>query len=284
MMPNRHTVQATWASASASPRHTADSAVGIRLHDRDIHVSDTMNGHHLIRGLATAAVVSLSALTGCGNSPVSPSSAAPGSHDLTGPRVCAAVSDCHVVAAVDVDGDGSADPVGWRQVSDRSVQIRVRTTTEKLLTAPVDVRLWSGGGAWGGASGVDGRPGAELLVGSTQGAHTPMYTMLTYRAGALVVERSPSPLSPLWQVDAAYGDYLGWWRHTLGDGGVAMTQKVAIRSLGTTRFQGDNVRYVWSADRWTRTATTAASYPTVRSAAVIGGFHVAGLAAFPGLG
>lgn len=239
-----------------------------------------MDSHHIVSSFATAAVVGVIALSGGGPGATSPT----GGSAAAASSVCAGVSNCHVVATTDVDGDGRSDHVGWRQMSERSVQIRVRTADGRLVSTRVDVRLWWGGGAWGGATRVDHRAGSELLVGSTQGAHTPMYTMLTYRAGRLAVEKSPSPLSPLWQVDAAYGDYLGWWRHILPDGRVGVTQRIAVRRGDTARFLGRDVTYAWSANRWVRTSVTPTAYPAVRLASEIGGFQVAGLAAFPGLG
>jgi hypothetical protein len=197
--------------------------------------------------------------------------------------VCTGISDCRIVATADVDGDRRADRIAWHQVSDDIVQIRVRTAAGATLTHRVNVHFWWGGGAWGGAAYVDDRPGVELLVGSMQGAHTPMYTMLTYRAGALLVERSPSPLGARWQIDAAYGDYLGWWRHRV-DGQVAMTQQIAYRAADGTRFTGRDVTYLRTPTGWSRTTTTRTSYPTERAASAIGGFHVTGLATFPGLG
>lgn len=62
-----------------------------------------------------------------------------------------------------------------------------------------------------------------------------------------------------------------------------MTQKIAVRVDGTATFKGHNVTYVWTKTHWARSAETATSYPSVRAASVIGGFHVAGLQAFPGL-
>jgi hypothetical protein len=196
---------------------------------------------------------------------------------------CVGVTSCHRVATADVDGDGRPDRIAWRQLSDDAVQIRVSTAAGALLTHRVGVHFWWGGGAWGGAAYVDDRPGVELLIGSMQGAHTPMYTMLTYRTGALVVEQSPSSLSRLWQVDAAYGDYLGWWRHRV-DGRIAMTQHIAYRDAGGTSFSGRDVTYVRTAHGWARATTKHTRYPTERAASAIGGFRVTGLAAFPGLG
>lgn len=250
-----------------------------------------MSSHHLLSSFATAAVVGLTAWAGASTGPPttapptqSPAGQQTGTKGSAPQQACGGVSRCHVVATMDVSGDARADQIAWRQVSDRVVQIRVRTATGSLMTASVDVSLWLGGGAFGGAARVDDHAGAEILVGSNQGAHTPMYTMLTVRAGRLVVEKSPSPLDSLWQVDAAYGDYMGWWRHTTGGGQVTMTQKIAIRTPDTDRFTGHNVTYTWTTDHWARTRTTATSYPTVRLASIVGGFHVAGLEAFPGIG
>jgi hypothetical protein len=229
--------------------------------------------------ILTTVLLSVTALVGGG------ATHAVAQQDQQVASACAGVSDCHVVARPDVNGDGHPDQVGWRQLGTDLVQVRVRMASGALLTHRIDVHLWWGGGAWGGATAVDSRPGAELLIGSAQGAHTPMYTMLTFRAGALVVERSPSPLSPRWQVDAAYGDYMGWWRHVAADGKVTVTQKIAVRNESGQGFSGHNATYAWSAARgWTRTSTVHVSYPTVKSAAVIGGFHVGSLARFPGLG
>ncbi len=199
------------------------------------------------------------------------------------PSVCADVTDCHVVTSVDVNGDQRLDQVGWRQLSQDYVQIRVRLASGTLLVHRVDVHLWWGGGAWGGAARVDGVPGAELVVGSMQGAHTPMYTMLTYRAGSLIVEQSPSPLSTRWQIDAAWVDYMGWQRHVV-DEHAAMTQRIVVRVDGGESFRGHRVTYVWNAGHWVRTTKVAISFPTARAASAIAGFHVTGLKAFPGIG
>jgi hypothetical protein len=198
--------------------------------------------------------------------------------------VCAGVPACHLVATRDVNADGTADQIGWVQLSKTSVQIRVRTAPHHVVTSKkIDVTLWWGGGAWGGATRIDGAAGAEILVGSMQGAHTPMYTMLTFRNGHLVVEKSPSPLSPLWQVDAADGDYMGWWRHVSPSGTVTMTQKIASRIGSGSRFSGHDVTYTWTKGAWKRTSSIARDYPTGKAASVIAGFHVAGLGAFPGI-
>jgi hypothetical protein len=244
-----------------------------------------MNTHSLVRILSSASLVGGLTLTGLATTTSLASTA--GATGIAGDgataAVCVGVTNCHAVDSADVDGDGRSDQVGWRQLNDSYVQIRVHTATGKLLVARVDVRLWFGGGAWAGAARVDDHAGAELLVGSMQGAHTPMYTMLTYRGGRLVDEESPSPLSPLWQIDSADGDYMGWWRHTTAGGAIAMTQKIAVRIGTGDRFRGHDVTYVWSKDAWVRTSSSRTTYATGEQASVIAGFHVPGLKAFPGI-
>lgn len=226
---------------------------------------------------AIVGLLALSSAAVASGGPASAAASAPAA-------VCTGVSNCHLVARVDVSGDGRPDEIGWRQLSSASVQIRVLTSSDTLMTRVVDVHLWYGGGAWGGAARVDHAPGAEILVGSEQGAHTPMYTMLTLRDGALVVEPSPSPLGARWQVDAAYGDYMGWSRHTLADGRIAMTQQIAFRAKDGTSFNGHDETYVWGSSGWTRLSRSTTHYANQRAVAAIGGFHVPGLARFPGLG
>ncbi len=239
-----------------------------------------MDTHGTLKGLATSAIIGAVALAGAGTGTTATAArpAIPAAGDP-----CSGVSNCRVVTHTDVDGDGRLDQVGWRQISQRSIQLRVETATGKLLSSTVNVRLWWGGGAWGGAAHIDGVPGRELLVGSMQGAHTPMYTMLTYRSGKLVVENSPYPGSRLWLVDAADGDYMGWWRSTSPTGQFEMTQKVAVRDNDGSRFSGHDVTYTWSSHGWVRTSSTATTYASGKRASVIAGWHVPNLKAFPGV-
>ncbi len=76
---------------------------------------------------------------------------------------------------------------------------------------------------------------------------------------------------------------MGWWRHTLADGRIAMTQKIAVRIGSGQHFRGHDVTYAWTSGRWARTSATSTSYATGQQASTISGFHVSGLEAFPGL-
>lgn len=235
-----------------------------------------MNAHRLAATAAAALVLA-------GPFAPRPAVATPDTQSRT--AVCAGVSHCHRVAVIDVDGDHRADRVGWRQLSKRFAQIRVYTADGERRTHRVDVRYWPGGGTWGDAAWIDGRPGAELLVGSVMGAHTPQYTMLTYRKHRLVVERSPGggATGGRWYVDSALMDYAGWHRHVGPRGRITMTGKDAWRNDDGTSFEGHDIRYAWHRGHWNRLGRTARAYRNDRQARKIGGWHVGHLQRWPGL-
>lgn len=199
--------------------------------------------------------------------------------------VCAGVQRCHRVAVIDVDGDRRADRIGWRRLGDAHAQVRVRTADGEALARKIDVRYWPGGGVWGDAAWIDGRPGAELLAGSVMGAHTPQYTMLTYRKGRLVIERSPGDRIDRgrWMVDSALMIHAGWHRDVGPRGRVTITERDALRTGEGKRFRGHDVRYAWRGGRWVRVDSTARTYRGNRQARSIGGWHVGHLERWPGL-
>ena len=197
--------------------------------------------------------------------------------------VCAGTLRCRTVDHADVDGDGRTDEVGWASRPARGMAIiRVRTDDDELLTKRLDVSLWFDNGAWGGAAPVDGRRGAELLIGTQMGAHTPGYTMLTYRLGRLVKAPSPSALGPRWYVDAAYSVDLGWWRH-VDAGQVRLVEKEALRDGARRSFSGTHTTYAWRAGHWVKQRVVERHYDNPHQAARISGWHVNGLDRYPGL-
>lgn len=199
--------------------------------------------------------------------------------------VCAGVTKCHRVTTIDVDGDSRADRVGWRQLSDKEVQIRVATADGELVRKQVDVELWFGGGAWGDAAWIDGRGGAELLIGSVMGAHTPQYTMLTYRKGRLVVERAPGGrlVQGRWTIDSALMIAQGWNRDVGERGRITITQREALRKPSGSGFKGHDTTYAWKGGHWTRVGRVARSYPGNKAARKIAGWYVGHLQRWPGL-
>lgn len=223
-----------------------------------------------------AVAVTVTAFNGAATASTGPADARAG--------VCAGVKKCQRVATVDVDGDRRADRVGWRQLSKKKAQIRVRTADGKLLKRKVGVRQWPGGGAWGGAAWIDGRRGAELLVGSMAGAHAMHYRMLTYRNGRLVGEPSPwhGSIKGRWAVDASARFYAGWDRNVSKRGRVTMTMKVAERNRRGQKFTGFNVRYAWRNGHWKHVKRIKRTYANQSQARKIGGWHVGHLNRWPG--
>jgi hypothetical protein len=229
-----------------------------------------------VRALHRSAAVAAAALAVTSMQSTSPSA-------LAAPvgGVCAGHDRCRVVAHADVDGDRQPDAIGFQKTrGGETAVVRVITASGDRLSKTVSVRDWFGGGRFGGAAHVDGAPGAELLVGSALGAHTPFYTMLTDRDGRLVVEQSPRG-ERTWFVDAAATVYFGWWRH-VSDGRVTITSRSALRHMHGA-WSGRDVRYRWHAGRWHKVSHAQRSYAGPRAASKVYGWHVAGLAREPGL-
>lgn len=223
------------------------------------------------RALLAAAVVATGLAMGPGQI-----SAAAATHG-----VCDGIDRCRVVARVDVDGDRRADRVGWvaRKAKGLAV-IRVLTADGERLRKRLDVSLWFDTGAWGGATRIDGRHGVELLVGTQMGAHTPLYAMLTYRRGALVVERSPAQ-GARWYVDSAWSVAVGWDRERVDDR-ILMRYTYLTRSADDT-FDGSTTTYRWGKGCWVRVVKRAKHVPSARAAESYAGWHVHNLKRFPGL-
>lgn len=229
------------------------------------------------------AVALTTALTACGDSvtgraatrPVASTQATSATQD-----VCAGIARCRVVTRTDVDGDGSADQVAWIRRSKHVMVARLVTADGQVATRRVDVSLWPNGGAWGGAAYVDGRAGKELLIGSQLGAHTPLYTMLTWRQGGLVVAKTPDGQSR-WMIDSALADVIGWWRHTV-DGQVRLTYRLALPDKEFRHYRGHDTTYRWDGG-WVKGRTVRTYYRHADRAYAVGGFHVRGLVTFPGV-
>jgi hypothetical protein len=229
-----------------------------------------------VKTLRTTAAAAAAVIAAAGVSLMTPSIAT-----AIPQGVCHRHDRCRAVAKIDIDGDHRSDAVGFQKLpGGRTAVVRVLTASGDRLSRRVDVRDWFGGGRWGGATHIDGAPGAEILVGSTLGAHTPFYTMLTFRDGRLVVEGSPRG-DRTWFVDAAATVDFGWWREVSG-GRVTITSRSALRHMHGA-WSGSDVRYRWHADHWQKVSRTKHVYAGPRAAAHIFGWHVDGLDREPGL-
>jgi len=118
-----------------------------------------------------------------------------------------------IVARVAVDArDHRRDVVRYQVVRDELVRVTVRTAAGQVDSKLLNTAYWPRG-HWQGAARMDGQRGAELVVGTSVGAHTLWFTVLTWRGGNLVVERNPSS-GREWAIDAAYNVYYGWLRRS----------------------------------------------------------------------
>lgn len=184
-----------------------------------------------------------------------------------------------VVARRDVDGDGDRERIRYRAVDRNTVRVSVRLSRNRVVHKRLRTRSWPRGDFYG-ATRIDGRRGVELVIGTTWGAHTPWFTILTYRGGRLVVEKSPYYNTREWAVDAYANGYAGWYRR-VQDGRVHMRIKYASRVGSGSRFAGRTIRYTWHHGAWDRSGTRRISYPNAHRASRIKGWHVKGLARWP---
>ena len=201
----------------------------------------------------------------------------------TGP--CAGVDRCHVVARVDVDGNGTRDVVGLGRTgkdgaSSGTATVRVQLGS-RIVSATKPTEYWYGP-LWQGAANVDGRPGKELFVGRTQGAHAQLYQSLTFRGGRLVTLRAPGRgYQGLWIVDSSVMYETGWLRRASDPAGVVRFRHAERNDPPNDRdFTGVVKTFRWTTDGWQRTAIRRDPHLSEDAAQSWGGFHVAGLDRF----
>ncbi|WP_432484963.1 cell wall-binding repeat-containing protein [Kineococcus esterisolvens] len=167
---------------------------------------------HLVDALATAPLGRATLLTGSGGAGTDLVRAwlAAGSDRTT--FVGAAAADlvcwdataaCTRVTSTDVDGDGATDDValaGAQDATTRQVRVRVRGDVTTLDVPDGDHPPTAN---WVGATALDDRPGAELVVLTGVGAHAEQNAVLTWRDGTLHAAPAPDG-SREWFVDASY--------------------------------------------------------------------------------
>lgn len=189
---------------------------------------------------------------------------------------------CSVVARVDVDGDRAPDVVSITPTRSGGgpAQI-VRVVTARKAASQVVLRTpWlMGQKPWFGAASLDGAPGAELVIRTGYGAHTQFFGMLSWRSGALAIQKDPSTGDSEWITDGAMSVVQGY-RAWTKKGTRMLTTTSLERDLskpGNT-FRGSVRSYAWKNGRWSlvtaRQLGLPATSPAVTSAY---GWHVRGL-------
>ena len=195
---------------------------------------------------------------------------------------CAGVDRCHVVAHVDVDGNGTPDAVGLARTGKDgapkgTVTLRVQLG-DRLVTATRPTEYWYGP-LWQGAANVDGRRGKELFFGRTQGAHAQLFATLTYRGGRLVTLRAPGRgYQGLWIIDGSVMYESGWLRTASDPPGVVRFRHAERNAPpDDSDFTGVVKTFRWTRDGWVRTAIRRYPHASEDQVARWGGFHIQGL-------
>lgn len=198
---------------------------------------------------------------------------------------CSGVDRCHVVAHVDVNGDGTPDAVGLARsgadgAAHGTATLRVQLGN-RVVSATKPTEYWYGP-LWQGAANVDGRRGKELFFGRTQGAHAQLFQALTLRDGKLVTLRAPGRgYQGLWIVDASVMYESGWIRTSSDAPGVVRFRHAERNSAPDDEtFTGVVKSFQWTSDGWVRTAMRRYPHASEDRVSRWGGFHVAGLQRF----
>lgn len=196
---------------------------------------------------------------------------------------------CHIVAHVDVTGDGKRDSVAIVKLESAygqttRFQVRVRTADGKLLRKTDKHASWAGKLFYGVAA-IDRKPGKELVVGHIEGAHTAFYHVLGYHHGKLVLRKAPRLPAPAaadmntygrsWVVDGAVSSFAGI-RRTASHGEVKLVENFGSRDPSALNYTGWHVTYHWAGDHWALTSYHRKSW-TEKQSASLWGWHVKGL-------
>lgn len=157
----------------------------------------------------------------------------------------------------DVDGNGTPDRVVLQSGRDLKVRdgwgsghywLRVHLDSGRTVVRRMSVSYYvvvSGRWTpWYGKTQLDQRPGKELVLGRTSGAHSDVYSAVTYRGGQLHVLRAPDAFGQPqqgWLVNASYGTGLQGWRCTP----TGVRSRSALPAPKHHRYRFEKRSYVW---------------------------------------
>lgn len=203
---------------------------------------------------AGTAIAATAALAGGMAGAATPAHAAPAG-------ICSGIKHCTVAKSVDVTGDGVKDTVAVvpkkiKNGNPSRVQVRVRTGTGSLLTYTDKGLRWVGTKhLFRGAARLDGRRGAELVIGHAEGAHTVFYRVLTYRHHKLVMLRKPRlpkaamdgyrDDTSLWVTDGSASSFEGIFR-TRHHGKARVRLTTGVLDWNKNKFDTWVVTYRWN--------------------------------------
>jgi len=202
---------------------------------------------------------------------------------------CTGLAKCQVVARSDIDGDKKKDQIGVAITGransrNRKIIVRVRTAQGRTLQTTGDKVTWSYA-PFHAAAAIDARPGNEIIVGDSMGAHSLSWRIITYRKGALVTLPPPKKSGGAnrpsrWLTDSAYSFELGWWRSASSTGSVTLTRKDAVRNDSGKGHTGKITVYRWKSDHWSKRSTRTKHYRD-KAAYALGGWHIKRVPTWP---
>lgn len=213
-------------------------------------------------------------------------------------KVCKGIKGCYVMGHVDVTGDGKRDWVGavnrnGRKIRKGKVTVRV-LTRGRIEKRKLKVRNWRGD-VFHGIARIDGRRGAELVVGAnrnrfeqrtsggTKVTHSKAFHVVTYRHGKLVRSKAPGRKSRAWWLTSRRGVRSG--DTSIPDGATSKkvglyrkarkgTVRLVRKEGGCTGVAGcyaERVAYVWRGGHWKKKGKRSGNLNAD------GGWHVKGL-------
>lgn len=215
--------------------------------------------------------------------------------------VCSGVKQCYVMGHVDVTGDGKRDWVG--AVNRNGHRIRRGKVTVRVLAkgriskVRLPVRRWRGD-VFHGIARIDGRRGAEMVVGARRTRHelrtaggtrvtySKAFHVLTVRHGDIVRSKAPGKKARTWTLtprdgvrfgdatapDAARSKTIGYHRQSKR-GKVRMVRK-QFECAGLAGCGSNRVTFVWRHGGWAKRSSVRGQ------AHVEGAWHVKGLPAW----
>lgn len=191
--------------------------------------------------------------------------------------LCAGTTNCKIVSHRDVNGDGRGDTIARILRPAQSVTLRVQIRGGPRVHRRVNTERWGGTDPWEGAAKIDGKPGADLVVGFLSGAHTLFFRVLRFRGGTLQMVDAPG--GGRWVVDGSFSFNIGQWR-SMRNGKVFMTKRTAVRNIDGSGHTGRDTRFRWNRLRWVKVSSVRRTYARDRAAFRVGGWHVRGLPRF----
>lgn len=226
--------------------------------------------------------------------------AAPAAPAAKKPGVCKGIKGCYVMGRIDVTGDKRKDWVGAVNRNGRSFK-KGKVTVRVLSKGRIDkttltVRRWKGD-VFHGIARIDGRRGAEMVVGAKRKRYTqrspmdehPTHTfaksfyVLGFRHGSLRALPAPGQKTKKWNLTSRDGIVWGntstpdgSGSHTRGyvrklhKGKLTMTRKDS-RCTGLAGCRAERVTFVWRKGHWAKKSAKNADL------GLHGGWQVKGL-------